>query len=84
MVSSRWLRFVKEKEAHAVRLVSATSEGTLQVTDAEKFRQLLTEGIGRERAYGLGLMTIVSAERDRGRASEPDVWKRCGGGRSAS
>ena len=31
----------------------------LAVTDAELFKKLLTEGIGRGKAYGLGLMTVI-------------------------
>jgi len=29
------------------------------VTDAEQFRALLCQGMGRGKAYGLGLMTIM-------------------------
>ena len=36
-----------------------TYEGVLQVTDAEAFCRLLTNGIGRGKAYGLGLMTVL-------------------------
>ena len=46
-----------------VSLLSVTYEGVLQITDEEKFCQLLTGGIGRGKAYGLGLMTVMSAEK---------------------
>ena len=36
-----------------------TYEGLLTVTDAAKFREALTSGIGRGKAYGLGLLTVV-------------------------
>lgn len=42
-----------------VTLLAVTYEGTLQVTDPEKFRELLCNGVGRGKAYGLGLMTIL-------------------------
>lgn len=42
-----------------VSLLSVTFEGVLQVTDPALFRNLLTEGIGRGKAYGLGMMTIA-------------------------
>lgn len=59
-VNSRWIRFCKPGIAsHTVSLQAATFEGTLTVTDAERFRQTLTAGIGRGKAYGLGLLTIV-------------------------
>ena len=40
-------------------LVSATFEGILTVTDEEKFRETLVMGIGRKKAYGFGLLTII-------------------------
>lgn len=39
-----------------------TYEGVLQVTDPEAFKALLCEGVGRGKAYGLGLMTIITGE----------------------
>ena len=44
---------------HGFTVKSVTFEGILQVTDAKKFKQALTEGIGRETAYGCGLITIM-------------------------
>lgn len=38
---------------------SVTFEGILQVTDTKKFKQALRRGIGREKAYGCGLMTVM-------------------------
>ncbi|MCI5956432.1 MAG: type I-E CRISPR-associated protein Cas6/Cse3/CasE [Clostridiales bacterium] len=46
-------------ESRTVSLQAATFEGLLTVTDAERFRRTLTEGVGRGKAYGLGLLTIV-------------------------
>lgn len=42
-----------------VRLLSATFEGILTVTDTDKFKDALCAGIGREKAYGQGMLTIV-------------------------
>ena len=36
-------------------------EGLLRVTDAALFREALTRGIGRGKAYGLGLLTLMRA-----------------------
>lgn len=47
-----------EKETR-VNLVSATFEGILTVTDEERFRETLVMGIGRKKAYGFGLLTII-------------------------
>ena len=44
---------------HGFTVKSVTFEGILQVTDIEKFKQALTEGIGREKAYGCGMITIM-------------------------
>lgn len=44
---------------HRVSLLAVTFEGVLQVTEPELFRTMLIEGIGRGKAYGLGMMTIA-------------------------
>lgn len=41
-----------------VTLDSVTLDGTLKVTDADALRRCLTEGFGRGKGYGLGLMTL--------------------------
>lgn len=46
-------------DSSRVRLLSVTFEGVLTVTDADKFKDALCLGIGREKAYGQGLLTIV-------------------------
>ena len=62
VVSSRWMRFYKgQQRKFPVTLLSCTYEGLLTVTDANCFRQTLVNGIGRGKAYGLGLLTIVKA-----------------------
>lgn len=40
-------------------LVRAVFEGAAEVTDADSLRTVLCSGIGRGRAYGLGMLTIV-------------------------
>ena len=65
ITESRWYQFGKgnpgSREAQ-VRLLGVTYEGNLTVTDTEKFRKVLCCGLGREKAYGMGLMTVVSRE----------------------
>lgn len=58
VVQSKWLRFYK-KASKTVSLLSVTYEGILEVKDAELFKNALTNGIGRGKAYGMGLMTIM-------------------------
>ena len=40
-------------------LSKVTYEGILKVTDKKVFYQSLTEGIGKKKAYGFGLMTVI-------------------------
>lgn len=42
-----------------VRLIKATYEGILTIRDEETFREVLSKGIGKKRAYGFGLMTVI-------------------------
>lgn len=53
--------FTKRREGRKVSLLSVTYEGILRVSDAERFRQTLTEGMGRGKAYGMGMLTVVRA-----------------------
>lgn len=54
----KWHHFAK-KHTHPVALLTVTYEGNLRVTDPEAFRELLCSGIGRGKAYGLGMMTVI-------------------------
>jgi CRISPR system Cascade subunit CasE len=51
------------KGGENIRLARATYEGMLEVADMARFRRALTGGIGRKKAYGFGLMTVI-----------PEVW----------
>ena len=59
VTGSHWYRFCKEGRDSLVSLLAVSYEGTLIVTDAELFRKALTEGIGRGKAYGMGLLTVA-------------------------
>ena len=60
VIQSQWRRFYKgDQRKKPVSLLSVTFEGILTVTDAVRFRQALTEGIGRGKAFGLGLLTVI-------------------------
>jgi CRISPR system Cascade subunit CasE len=60
VVQSEWKKFFKAGErGRPVTLLQATFEGVLQVTDAEAFRWALLHGLGRAKAYGMGLLTVV-------------------------
>lgn len=55
----KWYDFKKGERRIHVRILSVTYEGVLTVTDEELLKVALTNGIGREKAYGLGMLTIV-------------------------
>lgn len=53
---------MKKKDMKPLDLAMATYEGNLVVTDKEKFIKTLTEGIGKKKAYGFGMMTVIPIE----------------------
>ena len=50
-----------------VSLLAVTFTGILTVTDKMRFRKTLMEGIGRGKAFGMGLLTVIKL---RGNAHE--------------
>lgn len=54
----QWYSF-KKKNGHQVTFLSVTFEGVLTVQDPEKIREALISGIGREKSYGQGLLTLM-------------------------
>lgn len=60
VVRSEWKLFRKGiGESHRVSILQVIYEGVLEVTDAERFLETLTQGMGRGRAFGLGMMTVI-------------------------
>ena len=57
-IQCKWRRFYKTGDKY-ITLLSVTYEGVLEVTDADLFRNALINGIGRGKAYGMGLFTIM-------------------------
>ena len=49
-------------KGNRITVISCTYEGTLKVTDPKKLQQVLTEGVGRAKAYGCGLLTLAPAQ----------------------
>lgn len=63
VVRSEWKQFRKRREnGRTVSVLQATYEGILEVQDAERFREVLFQGIGRGKAYGMGMMTVMRCE----------------------
>ncbi|MEF9903907.1 type I-E CRISPR-associated protein Cas6/Cse3/CasE [Streptomyces sp. P9-A2] len=47
------------RRGNPVTVVTATFEGRLEVIDPDALRRTLTQGVGRARAYGCGLLTLA-------------------------
>lgn len=57
------LSFSKDRGKRKVSITTATYEGILKVKDASRLRQVLTAGIGRAKAYGCGMLTLIPLEQ---------------------
>ena len=53
--------FQKGPSKNKVTFLKTTFEGTLTVVNKDKFIETLKAGIGREKAYGCGMLSIASA-----------------------
>ena len=58
VVENQWKNFYK-KNGSRVTILSVTYEGILKITDVDLFREALIQGIGRGKAYGMGLLTVM-------------------------
>ena len=58
VIQTTWYRFKKRGEMY-VTLKATTFEGILEIIDQEKFKECLLNGIGKGKAYGLGMLTIM-------------------------
>lgn len=65
VVRRKVVTFNKGESRRRVTLGTCVFEGRLKVTDADLLRQALTQGIGRGKAYGLGLLTLAADRRMR-------------------
>ena len=60
VTGSKWYIFKKNRSSkNTVKMLAVTYEGILTVTDADAFRKALCTGIGREKAYGMGMLTVM-------------------------
>ena len=60
IITSDNIRFRKKQGQKNVELGIAEYEGLLCVEDAEIFKKALIDGIGRAKAYGCGMLTVVN------------------------
>lgn len=61
VVSRSWPILYHGKQR--ITLSSVSFEGLLKVVDIKKFKKALVDGIGREKAYGMGLLTVIPERR---------------------
>lgn len=59
VVDSQWYSFSKGNKQGKVTMLSVTYEGILVVTDVDQFKKTLINGMGRGKAYGNGLLTVM-------------------------
>lgn len=53
---------LKKSGSRGVRISQVSYEGVLTVTDVEKFTNILIHGLGKKKAYGCGLVTVIPGE----------------------
>lgn len=58
-IVERGYEVFNKSHSKSIRLIKAVYEGILTVNDVELFKKVLTEGIGKKKAYGFGLMTVI-------------------------
>lgn len=58
IVSREW-KILKRRGSQNVRLSVVTYQGILKINDLDLFKKMLLNGIGREKAFGMGLMTVI-------------------------
>ena len=62
VTESHWQRFYKgNARRNPVTILSVTYEGILTVVNSESFRKTLVEGLGRGKAFGMGMLTVIKA-----------------------
>lgn len=58
-IVERKYEILRKSHHKPVKLSKVAFEGKLMVRDADVFKRMLVTGMGRERAYGCGMMTII-------------------------
>ncbi|MCH4039043.1 MAG: type I-E CRISPR-associated protein Cas6/Cse3/CasE [Lachnospiraceae bacterium] len=62
-ITDRRFVVLKKSGQRPVKLSRVAYEGVLRVQDIELFRNALMQGIGRKKAYGFGMMTVIPVEK---------------------
>ncbi|MCK9455862.1 MAG: type I-E CRISPR-associated protein Cas6/Cse3/CasE [Candidatus Riflebacteria bacterium] len=59
VIANEWITFNKRESKNKIVLLSVVFEGKLTITDSVLLKKALQEGIGKGKAYGLGMLTIA-------------------------
>lgn len=59
LITERDCVLFKHKNNKPFRLSKATYEGILEIIDINKFKNILINGLGKKKAYGFGLITVI-------------------------
>lgn len=59
IITSRNFENLKKPGKKSLRISKATYEGLLTIENVEIFRETLTRGFGKKKAYGCGMMTVI-------------------------
>lgn len=58
-ISKASFETLKKPGKKAIQISKATYEGILTITDIELFREVLIKGLGKKKAYGCGMITVI-------------------------
>lgn len=58
-ISKSEFKILKKKNFPTIKISVTTFEGILKITDVDLFRNILVKGLGKKRAYGCGMMTVI-------------------------
>ncbi len=58
-IVERGYEIFRRKNQRPIRLIKVVYEGVLRIDNLELFKKTLTEGFGKHKAYGFGMMTVM-------------------------
>lgn len=59
MITERSFEILKRKNQKPLKVCKAAYEGYLTIEDLELFKAVLVNGLGKKKAYGFGLLTVI-------------------------
>ncbi len=58
-ITERGYEIFKKKNQKPIRFIKVVYEGLLTIDDVDIFKKTLTNGFGKHKAYGFGMMTVI-------------------------